>query len=579
MINQEIQAESRKVMEKLQQALEENNIELWLEQIETEDDLVLQAQNQWFQAYRQEHQPQKILFELIKEKQNQDSIDYECRIYLEYSSYQPIEEYYCYTVQYSETLATCKVSWIERLKQPYEEPGIVVKDEITLFPQEENNEKNNWWENEKFLQYAKEENSKEMAAIFARAIPRTIRFREGHPFIECASLLVNMMSEHVARWAFEVYDKKNKQTLVNLYNIMKDRMLVRLIREDRDNSWSSKYVVPWYGIDELVWLRECDEYISGNCPVILGIYYAILKLCGGESMDIWQLRMDNHEGIMVNMEEKTYFLTSDELRELNARLLYYAKNITKIYNDSYIWTMQGMTNMTEIVREQIVKKLEQTQAPFEFTKTVRRKIGEDLDLILENMPTVKDFENSRQLADAMKNYVFKQSCKYPDSPFTWAKYAYQSLYVQKPEAYLIWSMQSQIVETFISEVESKADLEYIMGSYGNTSIFQEDDRLMTADQVIRRKTGDNKSKAMLYYIWKQKKEGVKGNIIITDKESYYVEMLENGMSFISMKDYKNNHSYAGELLLVMNHQKSYFPLISNKNDEIIINLRKYRKDV
>lgn len=579
MVNQEeIRVKSKKVMKELKQALKENNINLWLETIESEDDLVLQAQSQWFQAYRMEHQPDKVQFDILSEIQSEQNIDYECKISLEYSSFRPIVEYYRYTIQYVEKIKKCKITWIERLKQPYEAPGIKKHDDIFLFPVQKKNVKENWWDNKTFLRYAKEESAKDMAAIFARAIPRTIRFREGHPFIECASLLVNMMSEHVARWAFLIYDEDNMQTLANLHNTMSNRMLVRLTREDRDNTWSSKYVVPWYGIDELVWLRESEEYISGNCPVILGIYYAILKLCGGEKMDIWQLRMDNHEAIMANIDEKTYFLTSDELKVMDEQLLYYGKNISKIYNDKWIWTTQGMTNMTSIFRDKLMKELEQTQSQFSFSKTVKRQIGENMDENSYKMPTVNEFETSKQLARAMKNYVFQKSVEYPDSPYTWAKYAYQSLYVQKPEAYLIWSMQSQIVEVFTQEVVNIEELENRMGSYADRSIFEEDDRLMTADQVIQRKTGDNKAKAMLYYVFKQLKEGVNGYVLITDKESYYVEIEEDTLSFISMKDYKHYLGFLGNILLAMNHKRSYFPLISDRNDEIMLKLINYRKD-
>lgn len=575
---EELKAGSKKVIGELQQALMENNMNQWLAQIETDDDLVLQAQNQWFQAYRQEHHPQKVQFDLLVERPGKNKIDYECKISLEYSSYRSIVEYYRYTVQYAEDSGTCKITWIERLKQPYMEQGIVKHDELCLFPTGQRNIKENWWENKKFIQYAKEETAKEIAEILARAIPRTIRFREGHPFIECASLLVNMMSEHVARWVFEIYSGDSLQTLANLHNTMSSRMLVRLIREDRDNTWSSKYVVPWYGVDELVWERKSEDYISGNCPVILGIYYAILKLSFGDKMDIWLLRMDNHEAIMVKLEEKTYFLTSDELQLMDEQLLYYTKNITKIYNAKWIWTAQGMTNMTERYRNNLMKQLEQTRVQFTFSKIVKRQMGQILDDMFEKMPTMKAFETSRQLASAVKNYIFQQSCLYPDSPFTWAKYAYQTLYVQKPEAYLIWSMQSQVTETFADEVESIADLENIMRSYGKKSIFDEDDRLMTADQVIRRKTGDNKAKAVLYYVWKQKKEGVKGYVMITDKESYFAEIREDGNSFISMKDYKHCLGYSGNILLLMNQEKSCFPLISGRNEEMTNKLQKYRKD-
>lgn len=506
-------------------------------------------------------------------------MEYECKISLAYTSFRPIVEYYRYTIQYAEESGMCKIIWIERLKQPYMAPGIVRHDVICLFPVAKKKAKENWWENKRFLQYAKEEKAEDPAAILARAIPRTIRFREGHPLIECASLLVNMMSEHVARWAFEIYHEDNLQTLANLHNIMSSRMLVRLVREDRDNSWSSKYVVPWYGIDELAWMRKSDDYLSGNCPVILGIYYAILKLCGGDKMDIWQLRMDNHEAIMARLKEKTYFLTSDDLRVMDEQLLYYAKDITKIYNHKWIWTAQGMTNMSEMLREGLMEELEQTESRFTFNRIVKKQMGQNQNEIDEKIPVVKEFETPGQLAGAVKNYIFQRSCRYPDSPFVWAKYAYQSLYVQRPEAYLIWSMQSQIAEVFADKVESIADLENIMSSYGKKSIFEETDRLMTADQVIRRKTGDNKAKAVLYYVWKQKKEGAKGYVMITDKDSYYAEIREDAMSFISMKDYQRLTGFYGSILLAMNQKKSCFPLISDRNQEMIIALQKYRKDV
>lgn len=70
MTNQDLKVESKKVIKKMQQALMENNINQWLAQIESDDDLVQQAQKQWFEVYRQKHQPEKVQFELLVEEQN-----------------------------------------------------------------------------------------------------------------------------------------------------------------------------------------------------------------------------------------------------------------------------------------------------------------------------------------------------------------------------------------------------------------------------------------------------------------------------------------------------------------------------
>ena len=82
-----------------------------------------------------------------------------------------------------------------------------------------------------------------------------------------------------------------------------------------------------------------------------------------------------------------------------------------------------------------------------------------------------------------------------------ARYAYQSLYVRYPQAYLAASLQQSGPKQLADSLKSVVNiLNWVRGHIAHSSIFPDgQERLMTADQVLVFKTGSPKDRAVLAY--------------------------------------------------------------------------------
>lgn len=538
----------------LQTCLLKGDEEGYINLFYSRDEMGLSAQRKWFVRYRKQNAFHTIEVKTISmETVDAVTVTADLDITFTYLKYQPRHEIYNYVIQWIKELGQCRVIWMERRKEKVVSDGGYEVPDIDLKSADQKPEQIKWWRKETFLRYVEQEEHELSADLYARAVPRTIRFRESHPFLEGASLLSNMMSQRIINIAGKIYDPKRFQLLANLHNALSRKLLVRLVREDRDNTWASKYLVPWYGYDELFAMRTEEGAIEGNCQMVMAVYYALLRLCGVPCKDLFVVRIENHEALVVRDGEHLYFVNSDEISELSERFLFHSRNIDKIYNEKWILTASGVTNLTD--RQMSYFSKNQKIGNFILPDGIGSRIGDPV-LTDDDFPCIRDF-NQTEYYKKVVTYVFENSRLYPDSAFTWAKYAYQSLYVKKPESYLCWSVQSRQVVRYVETVKSMTDMIQVLTSFDQHSIFPESGRIMTADQVIRHKTGNPLDQATLLYAWYFLKRNRECAICLTERNTCFV-FEEGGLVwFYELETDLKKNEITDAVVLAFDKSQSY----------------------
>lgn len=533
--------------------LKSNNVKGWINLFFTYDEIAIFAQKRWYERYISENAPVKQDVRINKaETIDSMTISAEIEIMFEYNDYLPKHEIYKYEISWVKELEQCKIIWIERIKKPFLVSSKVELDSMELeVPKDIEIE--SLWDANKILEYICKSKEKLPSKIYARSITRNIRARESHPFLEGASLLANMMSIRVIYLAKKIYSDNRLQLLANLHNSLGNKMLVRLVRSDRDNSWTSKYVVPWYGYDELYQSKNIEGVIEGSCQMIMAIYYSILRLCGVPCSEIYLIRVEDHEAIIVNDNNKRYLVNPDEIVELTERFLYHSKNISKIYNEKWILTTDAISNMSSEQAKFIERIV--GQSSFEYPQYKNANLDMYID-DRDELPSIKELSIC-EYSNQIKEYVFRNSIEYPDSSYTWAQYAYQTIYVSKPETYLVWSLQNSVVKQTIKGIDSFADIITLLNGYSDDSIFLEEDRIMTSDQVIHYRCGGAKDKTILLYSWFALKMKVTCAICITMDAAYFVFEEDNIVYFYDLR-LGTKSKEVDNIIVALDYRQSWF---------------------
>lgn len=151
-------------------------------------------------------------------------------------------------------------------------------------------------------------------------------------------------------------------------------------------------------------------------------------------------------------------------------------------------------------------------------------------------------ESSRHFCQA----IFQYRKQFPDSIFSWAVYAFQSLFVPNPQVYVYVSVKSKLVQAFAMRYGRNGTLLFLH-QCREESIFVENHRIMTADQVIRCKTGDAKSRALLFYSVVHISENISGGVILTDCGVYAVFQENAGYRIYDMEQLMETDRICGKV--------------------------------
>jgi hypothetical protein len=552
---EESEAIARAVVAKLQSALTERNPECWVAMIYSRDDIANEAQRNWFSGYILNPSLKRATIALTAVSLEASGITAKCRIQLCYGEFDPCEEIHIYTIAKVEESAEYRIVWLSKPKKnfPGDKRGLAQR---LNFEYSLGDSKREWWLQDEWRAIAWQCRDPLPGSVYARAIPRNIRFREAYPMLECAAILAEMMSLKVVQLAAQVYSPHPLDLLKNLYYGSKDRIVVQLTRPDRDNTWSSKLMAPWFGFDEMDRLRGASQTVISNCAPAMSVFYAILRLGGIKSRNLYQLRLHNQDIILIQKERELFLLSSDEVVKLTPRTLYHTRKLTKIFNDHLYWTNLGATNMG-IAQQERVRSFLRTADIFDFNFQVlsTMPVAEDG----AELPGLNEISDPAALNREIKKKVLHYSGAAPLAPFTWAKYAYQTLLVSKPSAYAACSLQSAVVKTGLQQWKNREEFFLYLKLLDRKSIFIENDRIMIADQVIRHRQGDAKSLALLAFCWFRLREDCFSLVLITTAGAYCIRQDASGLEIYDMQRMETVNRWEGGAVLAFDEKNEMIP--------------------
>ncbi len=99
--------------------------------------------------------------------------------------------------------------------------------------------------------------------VYSRAVHRSALGRASHPEIECAVLLSCAMSMQSHMVAHILYRERETacSTFQRIYNWMVSNCETNLYKQEKKDTWESKFVVPWFSMEECAYLyRKKKKY-------------------------------------------------------------------------------------------------------------------------------------------------------------------------------------------------------------------------------------------------------------------------------------------------------------------------------
>ena len=512
----------------MQAAILEGDQKKWLSLYSLDDDVTLKALSNWFEIYCSNPELEHCSWERFPCKEPETVC---CRWTFSYGKWDTVTEIVTY--QLCHVGEILKIHWME--KQTYL-PAYGHCDFRRILRKEKAPISCDWAMAACGIEL-------EAAQQYSRAVSRSIRFREGNPLIECASILACMMSQDVYEMSQEIKQYKKSLQLFYLYNSLVWSFEIRILRDDRGNAWSSKYTAPWYGLEEALAIHSSEGRVPINCHLFMVLFYSILRICGWSSRELLLFRTGDHDHLLIWQTDQLFLVDNSGLFSVTSRLLlpFRFEKLT-LYDETWVDIVEKLEKDAWGSTDSILRSL------FAFRE---RKKG----LGLPEFHWRSDADST-----AFTRFVDQCCLTEPDSPYTWARYAFQSLGVTKPEAYVYWSIKNQTIKKAAEQLPQEINLLAWVQGFARGSIFQEEDRLMTADQVLRCHRGDVKALAvMLYALLKRKYDGV-GGVIFTSKSIYCAFCYKESWTLLDLNLFQKANDMDGQILLVANESSSYFPL-------------------
>lgn len=544
-------------------AIGERDFDLWMHTMYCDDTIANEMQRLWFEGYLQRIIPIATTVELISMSASSEQINVAVKIRLEYLHYDALEEEHLWTVSFVPKVQEWRIVWLAKAPKPF--PKEVAKLRFSFEPRSVSTDGGEpWWTQQKYLSLTHASLDPLPASTYAKAISRTVRSREEHPEIECAAILSDLMSIYVSDLAAQLTAPDLLQSLANLYRFSRERVSIRITRSDRGNTWNSKLNAPWFGIDEIIALSSKLEFITGSCPSMMSFYFALLRLGGYGPNDLYQLRLHNHDVLLAKVGQETYLVRPDDVVLLTPRTLHYSSQVYKIFTDAWYWTRFGATNLEETSQPDFLSSVQNAYSIFQFNvgKTNSNKHILPSDDAL-NLDAIKE---SGQAHSLIKKRILESSNRHPHSPFTWAKYAYQTLFVIKPEAYAICSLSNLALYAKTYQFSTLNDVFKLVQGFGLQSIFKEDDRLMTADQVLLHERGDPRARALLLFALFGTIGDAPSFVLFTDQAAYTVRKNEKEWIIWDAATLKRVSSPRGNLLMAFDNKESVYPGVKDEGE-------------
>ena len=523
------------VVTRLKNCIQSGNKEEWHELLMVEDDVAKQSMNKWFEDYFILYKAKRCQVILEDSNIKEDNCELRCLIDVEYWEEKKYSADLLLCVKEDFDAGAFKITRIECFHQPVE------RRKVNWQVTSKNDQP--WWGNMS-LRWQQSENEELQHVQLARAITRNVRFREAHIQLECASIMTSMMSSVLKNvcYQLELPSENSEQKLKYLYDILMDKFHLQIARPDRDNTWASKYLAPWYGLEEILWNQEEGKRIAVSCNFFMSTLYALLRLSGFKVHQLVQFRIVNQDYLLVKTDDKKlFFISHDNLTRVTESTIYPSGTVNKVFGAE--WFIDFKRNEAAI--NDLIKEEYNFIAQNTFLPTYSSPVENDgiMDVPI-NLNT-----------DDFRSTMLRNANSQKSSIYIWSMYANQSLYVTKPETYLYWSIQSNWGTL---DFHNEKEIYQYMGQMGKESIFPENDRIMTADQCIRHQTGGTKDRAVFLMAALLKFLNARGFVILTKKYHYVVYRLasSNKCLIYNVSLEQKSKSLDGEIILAFDNSNS-----------------------
>ena len=156
-----------------------------------------------------------------------------------------------------------------------------------------------------------------------------------------------------------------------------------------------------------------------------------------------------------------------------------------------------------------------------------------------------------ECAQTYRTAIVELARQYPDSVYEFALYAFRSLEVPHPHAYVRAALRDYHVQKRAEEIEAVSDaLEIVAGVAGHQSIFGTRDRIAMPDETLYFRTGSDRDKALLLYtLLHHSLIGDRETVIGFSDESSFVFYQDQWIDLATLRSSTNEPSH---LRIIMN---------------------------
>lgn len=304
-----------------------------------------------------------------------------------------------------------------------------------------------------------------------------------------------------------------------------------------------------------------DIYLVGDRKEIATAITSFLLLAGMDSEDIMiNIPHVGERGTVISLVLPTSFGVRHYIYDRKTwSYRDYGVNDTwsdYIYNLNYL-TPEYMYN----------DEVDHTTMDSATAKSYEARTTHSIETMNEEKPrvgydyTIEQLDDTVALKANLENYVYEQAKNEANLYMTEVKYAYKSLFVKYPELYLEASQQMQHVIDYVKEHTIDDELAFMNTvAFDPHSIYNEDYRMMRADQVLFYKRGEANDVANLLYTMAtlQGKEA----LITFTNEAVYLVYEDNGeVKIINTISKEFVDEVRGNAYLVMDDENAYYPLM------------------
>ncbi len=530
---------------RLKSSIFSGNKEEWLRLLMVEDDVAKQSMNKWFEDYFMVYKVKRCQITLDESYIIKNNCEIRCQVKVQYYEGKEYLADLLLCVKEDVESKKIKIVSIERFYQPAQRKK--VNWQMVLKQDEP------WWENA-LLKEEESENEELQHIQLARAITRNIRFREAHIQLECASIMTTMMSRVIPNICrqLELPNENSQQNLKYIYDILMDKFHLQITRPDRDNTWASKYLAPWYGIEEILSGKEVGKRIAVSCNFFMSTLYVLLRWSGFRASQLVQFRIINQDYLIVKtFDNKLFFISHDNLTLCSQSTIYPSGTINRVFGAEWFIDFKGNdAEISPLLLEEYNLIAKNTFLP----------IYNSIVIEGGTMTVTPNLDSSD-----FRNAVLRSGNCTKSSIYPWIRYANQTLCVSKPETYIYWSIQSNWGNV---DFHNEEEIYQYVDQMGTESIFPENDRLMTADQCIRHQTSGTKDRAVFLLAAFKKYFNAQGCVVFTKKYDYVVYKFDQNSKWIlyNVNLQEKSKLIEGEIILAFNNTNSYC-VLQNENCE------------